>query len=257
MTLPIYLINLDDSDERLHLASAQMEKAGLSFQRVPAFDGRKLNINQFPDYDAKAALHYMGRPLRGGEIGCYLSHLDCARRFLQSGEPYAVVLEDDMQLVPGFSEAVAQVVDWLSTHPDEWDIVNIGADRQKIFTVLHDFAVSGNCYHLTMAHYFPMTTTGLIWSRSGARAFVENHDTIWAGVDNYLRWWQTRAGRGLTVSPPLVKTSGLESEIAPETGSDRSAAGRHPLYGLMKQRRLLTDKLIALRHKWRAQRRLR
>ena len=257
MALPIYLINLDGSDERLRSASAQLDKVGLPFQRVPAFDGRKLTIDQFPDYDARAALHYMGRPLRGGEIGCYLSHLDCARRFLQSGESYGIVLEDDMQLAPGFAEGIAQVVGWLSLHLEDWDLVNIGADSHKIFTVLHHFSAGGSRHALTAAHYFPMTATGLIWSRPGAQNFVSDHRTIWAGVDNYFRWWQTRAGRGLAVWPPLVRPSGVESVIAPETGADRSAAGRHPLYGLMKQRRLLTDKLIALRHKWRAQRWLR
>lgn len=257
MQFPVYLINLDGSDDRLHSASAQLDAAGLSFQRVPAFDGRGLTIDQFPDYDAEVALHYLGRPMRGGEIGCYLSHLDCARRFLETGAPYGIVLEDDMQLAPGFSDGVRQVLDWLSAHPADWDLINIGANRHKIFTVLHSFDAGGSRHDLTLAHYFPMTTTALIWSRRGAEAFLSEHRTIWAAVDNYFRWWQTRADRGLAVWPPLVTTTGAESEIADAGANRRSAAGRHPLYGLMKQRRLMTDKLIALRHKWRAQRRLR
>jgi len=257
MNIPVFLINLDVSDERLRSASMQLDAAGMPFQRVPAFDGRGLTIDQFPDYDAKLALHYLGRPMRGGEIGCYLSHLDCARRFLETGAPYGIVLEDDMQLAPGFSDGVRQVLDWLSAHPTDWDLINIGANRHKIFTVLHSFDVGGSRRDLTLAHYFPMTTTALIWSRRGAQAFVSEHRTIWAAVDSYFRWWQTRADRGLAVWPPLVTTTGAESEIADAGANRRSAAGRHPLYGLMKQRRLLTDKLIALRHKWCKQRRLR
>ena len=82
MHVAVYLINLDGSDDRLREASGQLESAGVTFERVAAFDGRGLRIEEFPDYDAKGARSYMGRPLRGGEIGCYLSHLECACRFL-------------------------------------------------------------------------------------------------------------------------------------------------------------------------------
>lgn len=252
LEIPVYLINLDGSDERLASASGQLVAAGVDFQRVPAFDGRKLRIEEFPDYDPRAALRYLGRPMRGGEIGCYLSHLDCARRFLATDAAQAVVLEDDMHLTPGFAEGVRKVLDWLAAHPMGWDVINIGANRHKIYTVLHGFDAGGSRHDLTLAHYFPMTTTGLIWSRPGAQAFVEGHRTIWAAVDNYFRWWQTRTGRGLAVWPPLVTTTGAESEIADAGANRRSVGGRHPLYGLMKQRRLLTDKAIAYAHKWRA-----
>lgn len=251
---PTFLINLDGSDERLRSASAQLDAAGLQFLRVPAFDGRNLTIAQFPDYDHARAIAYMGRPLRGGEIGCYLSHLDCARRFLADGAPFGVVLEDDMELAPDFADGLRAVLAWLAANPArKWDLINIGPNTHKIYTRLHDFEAGGHGHCLTHAHYFPMTTTGLIWSREGAQAFVGGHDRIWAPVDNYFRHWQTRRNRGLAVWPPLVTTSGAESEISGD-GAKRSVAGRVPLYGLIKQRRLMGDKLTALRHKWRARR---
>ena len=250
--LPVYLINLDGSDDRLRAARAQLDAAGIAFQRVPAFDGRALRVEDFPDYDPRTALAYMGRPLRGGEIGCYLSHLDCARRFLASGAAHAVVLEDDMRLEPGFAEGVAQALDWLGRHPLDWDLTHLSPNRHKIFTRLHDFTAAGRPHGLTRAHYFPMTTTALLWSRPGAQAFVDGHRSIWAPVDNYFRHWQARADRGLAIWPPLVTTTGAESEIADGGANRRSVAGRSRLYGLAKQRRLMVDKLIALRHKLRA-----
>lgn len=254
--VPVYLINLDGSDDRLRSATAQLAAEGLAFERVPAFDGRALTRDQFPGYDHAAAMRYMGRPMRGGEIGCYLSHLDCARRFLATGAPVALVLEDDMKLLPGFAEALAQVL----THADRvrpgWEIVNLGAPGHKIFTPVHGFAVRGRRHALTLAHYFPMTTTGLVWSRDGARAFVADHGRIFAPVDNYFRHRFTRRDTGLAVWPPIVTTTGAESEISPDRGPRRSAQGRHLLYGLIKQRRLLTDKLIAIGSRRAARRRL-
>lgn len=252
MTLHVFLINLDGSDARLKSATLQLHRSSLAFTRIPAFDGRKLTIDQFPEYDHARAMTYMGRPLRGGEIGCYLSHLEAARHFLASNALTAVVLEDDMQLTGGFAEGVARVLEWLSERPQKWDLIHLSPNKHKIFTTVHGFEVAGHHHDLTRAHYFPITTTALIWSRAGAQAFVDNHRSIWAPVDNYFRHWQARADRGLAVWPPLVTTTGAESEIADAGANRRSVAGRVPLYGLIKQRRLMGDKLLALRHKWRA-----
>lgn len=253
MIVPVYLINLDGSDDRLRSAKAQLDVAGITFQRVPAFDGRKLRIDEFPDYDAKAAFAYMGRPMQGGEIGCYLSHLECARRFLETDAPHALVLEDDMQLTPGFTQSLNEILSWLSGSSQAWYLVNLGPNKHKIYTPLQEFKTAGASYLLTHAHYFPMSTTALIWSRQGAQAFLASHQKIFSPVDNYFRHWQTRADRGLAVWPALVTTTGVESEIAPSSLPKRANKGRHRFYGLIKQRRLLVNKLIAQYHKLRAQ----
>ncbi|MFC3630148.1 glycosyltransferase family 25 protein [Paracoccus angustae] len=248
MQLPVYLINLDGSDGRLRSAKGQLDDAGIPFERVAAFDGRALRVDEFPGYDPAGTMAYMGRPLRGGEIGCYLSHLDCARRLLDSGADHGLVFEDDMQLKPGFVEGLRVVLDWLDRHRGEWDLVNLGSPQHKIYTPVLGFEVAGRHRELTRAHYFPMTATGLIWSRAGAETFVRSHDRITRGVDNHFRHWLTRNDRGLAVWPPLVTTTGAESDIEDGKGK-RSAEGRHPLYGLIKQRRQIVNKLIAWRHK--------
>lgn len=246
--VPVFVINLDGSDDRLASASAQLGAAGLAFERLPAFDGRSLRPEEFPDYDARAAQRYMGRPLRGGEIGCYLSHLRAARRVAEGAAPFGIVLEDDMELVSGAAEILAQMIGWLSARPIDWDLVNLGPNKHKIYTPLAHFGDPQAGHALTRAHYFPMMTSGLLWSRQGAQAFVAGHGRIFAPVDNYFRHWLTRSDRGLAVWPPIVRTTGVESDIFAGNVS-RSREGRHPLYGLIKQRRLLTDKILARWHK--------
>lgn len=251
MQPPVYLINLDSSQDRLASATRQLRAAGLSFERVPAFDGRALRPQDFPDYDPAGAVAYMGRPLRGGEIGCYLSHLAAARRFLESGAKCGIVFEDDAALKPGFAAGLEILLPWLDRHRDSWDLVNLGSPQHKIYTPVMGFQVAGRHHDLTRAHYFPMTATALIWSRTGAETFVGTHRHITRGVDNHFRHWLTRTDRGLAVWPPLVTTTGAESDIEDGKGK-RSAEGRHPLYGLIKQRRQIVNKLIAWRHKRRA-----
>ncbi|WP_164736698.1 glycosyltransferase family 25 protein [Pararhodobacter zhoushanensis] len=246
-TPPVYVINLDGSADRLASASAQLHAAGLTFERVPAFDGRGLTVAEFPDYDAARARAYMGRPLRGGEIGCYLSHLRAARRVAESGALVGIVLEDDVQLSPDFASVFPQLLDWLAAQPRDWDLINLGANKHRIYTVLDQITGRDGSYQITRAHYFPMMASALLWSREGAQAFVDGHDQIFAPVDNYFRHWLTRSDRGLAVWPPLTATTGVVSDIMPN--AKRSAEDRHTFYGLIKQRRLLVNKLLALRHK--------
>lgn len=247
MDFQVYLINLEGSDDRLRKATRSLVAEKLPFTRVPAFDGRTLRPEEFPDTDRAAAMAYMGRPLRGGEIGCYLSHLDCARRFLSSDALYALVLEDDMQLAVDAPSLLMQALDWLKAQGTSWDVINIGANRLKYTTPLATFPMSGESLTLLRAHYFPMTTTGIVWSREGAGRFVSEHQKIFAPVDHFLREWQCAEDRGLTVWPPLVTATGAESDI--DNAQDkRNLDGRSAFYGWLKYKRLLRNKLRAMRH---------
>lgn len=245
MNIITYLINLDGSDQRLEQASEQLNRLNIPFSRVSAFDGRQLDPKSVAEYDQAHAISYMGRVLNGGELGCYFSHLDCARRFLATDAQYAIVLEDDMQLATDTSDVIAQALAWLEQRKMDWYLLHIGANKRKIYTTLTK--ISGR--ELMHAHYFPMTTTGLVWSRQGAQAFINEHSTIFAPVDNYLRWWLTKNNKGLSIWPPLVTTTGAQSEIDGRTVK-RKSGGRSKMYGITKQRRLWSDKFVALFHKY-------
>ncbi|MRX49878.1 glycosyl transferase [Paracoccus sp. S-4012] len=250
LAAPVFVINLDGSDARLEAATRQLEAAGLPFERVPAVDGRGRDPSADPAYDPRRAWRFMGRPLQGGEIGCFRSHLAAAERFLQTGAPVGVVFEDDLLLMPGADEGLPALIERLGREPG-WDLVNIGPTRLKYASRLGMFDGGFRRFGLVRAHYFPMTTTGLIWSREGARRFLELGRSIHAPVDHALRDWLTRSGRGLAVWPAMVGDIRVESEITPGGAPARRGPGaeRSLFYGLIKQRRLIPLKLIALRQR--------
>ena len=133
MTLAIYLINLDRATARRDAALAQLSALGLTAEIVPAVDGATLTPAQLAGYDRAGALAKSGRTLSAGEIGCYLSHVDCARRFLASGADHALVLEDDFHAdadLPAFLQALAA---HLGPRAD-WDVVNLGNAAKRFAT---------------------------------------------------------------------------------------------------------------------------
>lgn len=245
MKIVIYLINLDGSFDRLASATQQLERDGVEFLRVPAFDGRGRNVNDFKDYDQQGAISYMGRPLRGGEIGCYYSHVDCAKRFLASGADYAIVLEDDVFIYPGAVQKLQKLIATLESRHPHWDVMNFGAQKNKIYSkIFHQDGVD-----VIGAYYFPMTTTGIAWTKDGAQRFLNECQRIYAPIDNMLREWQSNYGNGLSVIPPLVSTTGAESDIDHAGVPLRSKGERSVAYGVKKQWRLLRNKMSAFKLK--------
>lgn len=253
----LLLINLDDSRDRLETATAQLRTAGLEFTRVAAYDGRKTNPDDLTIYDRTAAYSYLGRAMVGGEVGCYFSHLECARQFLQSDAQLGIVIEDDIHIRGNFVATILRAVAWMGEngHAD-WEIINFGNQKLKISTPLHAFSEGDAGHQLHKAHYFPMTTTGIAWSRAGAQAFLDASQTIYAPVDNYLRHWQTRRGKGYSFCPPLVSTTGTQSEIDTSAAGMRRKNQRAINYYYAKQKRLWVDKFIAslnlVRNKWKS-----
>lgn len=239
---PVFYINLDSSDERRASIEAELQKAGVTWaERVSAFDGRKVDLSQVGDCDVRKAHRYLGRPLRGAEYGCYKSHLDCINRFLATGLPYGIVLEDDAELGASFLQVVEEALSALEAKAEPWDLVHLGPNKMKIFTVTD--RLSGG-HDLVRAHYFPMLTTALLWSREGAQNFADNHARVTMPIDTMFREVEVRRGLGFAIWPALVQASGATSDIDGD-GYARKAKGRSWYYGLAKQDRLWRNKIIA------------
>jgi glycosyl transferase family 25 len=248
-SLETYVINLDGSNDRLQTISDRLSAFGIAFERISAVDGRKFDLATIPDYDAERAQNYMGRTLVGGEIGCYRSHLKVAEHFLKSDARYALVLEDDALPLCNPVELLEAALPDLEKVDPDWRLINIGNNKLKIATPLARYGIGGHDCELVAAHYFPMTTSAIVWSREGARLFIEEHRKMFAPVDNYFRHWLTRTGHGYSFWPSPVTTTDAASEILASSGRARKTNKRKWFYALAKQRRLMEDKLIAFIHK--------
>lgn len=240
--IPVYYINLDSSTDRRASIEVGLHAIGVSGAvRVPAFDGRALDLARAPDCDLKKAHRFLGRPLRGAEYGCYRSHLDCLERFLATDSPYGIVLEDDAEIDPDFLPVIAGTLAVMERENRPWDLIHLGAGRLKIFTRLEAL---GGGHDLVQAHYFPMLTTALLWSRSGARNILDHHARVTMPVDTQFREVMVKNGRGFAIWPPITRQTGVLSDIDGD-GATRKAHDRSWYYGLAKQWRLWRNKFIA------------
>lgn len=105
LSLATYLINMDDAADRLAAMRHKLDQAGLPFARIPGVDGRQITF-PIPEFSERGYRLLHGRRTSPAEIGCYLSHVACARAFLDSGADLALILEDDVSFEPDFLDAL-------------------------------------------------------------------------------------------------------------------------------------------------------
>ena len=249
MKVITYLINLDGSDQRLEQATTQLNAVNWPFERFSAVDGRGKALTEFANYDDQGAQQILGRSLMNSELGCYLSHYGCAEKFLTTDADYLVVLEDDLKINNNFKIKIDSIIKYLHQHKDlNWYLINIAAKKKKLakdITQIEDISL----WH---AFYFPIRGLGLIWSRQGARAFIEAGKTINMPVDIFFQSWLSQNGKGLGVWPSLVKPAGVDSDIlgtvAAQGISRKALENRSSSYGFKKQKRMWRDRYYALKH---------
>ena len=106
-TIPIYIVNLDRSPERLTYIQRQFSKRNLEFNRIPAVDGAKLpksELSRYKNESKYSLLHYAS--LSNGEIGCSLSQKFAWNIAAKSCHRATVILEDDVKISDKFSSVI-------------------------------------------------------------------------------------------------------------------------------------------------------
>lgn len=121
--LQTWVINLDRAPDRLERISAQLQRLGLAFTRLPAVDAKALTPAQTAALDQPGYHRKHGMAPLPGELGCYLSHVEAMRLFLASDAEFALILEDDVLL----HDSLPAVLQGLMQHAGRWDMVKLSA----------------------------------------------------------------------------------------------------------------------------------
>jgi glycosyl transferase family 25 len=120
MTPLIYVINLDRDNERMGSIVANLRSLGLDHVRVPAVMGKDVpGWESLVDRRAYARRNRNDMP-RAGEVGCYLSHLKALETFLRTDASWCVILEDDVEVLPGCPAVLGEL-----GKRDDWDLAKL------------------------------------------------------------------------------------------------------------------------------------
>lgn len=118
--LAVFLINMDSATKRLADMNARLDAMGLKAERVPGVNGRGLNY-PIPEFSEISYMLMHGRRTSPPEIGCYLSHVACAQKFMAGDADIALILEDDVVFDDDFLNAIDEAV----LNGGDWDLLRL------------------------------------------------------------------------------------------------------------------------------------
>jgi glycosyl transferase family 25 len=159
--VPIFVINLDRTPERLAFMRAQADRLGLEFKRIPAVEGARGLPGWLAPY-FKAETGNARPSMSDGEIGCYASHLLTFATMIEQGIEVAIVLEDDVTLDENF---VAVTEAAIASAPAGWDCIHLSTRfKNPCFPILD----LGDRRHLVRYSRLPAGSAAYAISRNGA-----------------------------------------------------------------------------------------
>lgn len=202
-----YLINLDDRPERLEHMRAELGRAGLTFERIAAADGRT------PEFRATAERRgtgRFGRRLVAAEFAIFESHRRCWAALVASSGDHAMVFEDDVVIRGSLSALVGP--DWI---PPDADIVRLETFSTRVHLDRRATAVASTSRRLHRMRSQQLGAACYTISREAAARLLAMSDEIHEPVDDFLF---SEAGSGFAalriyqmVPAPVIQGKRLSS----------------------------------------------
>lgn len=175
-----FLINLDKNPERLEYMDRQLKALDVPYERFPGVYGKELDGSDLKKCFASfRSFCVEGRRMVLGEIGCALSHVGVYRRILRDNLPYALVLEDDVMVLPEFPSALKKIEDLIE--PDKPQVYMLSC---------HGYGFEKNCEKKAGIEAIGGATSADAYciSRAAAALIAKSNFPVVSVADRWSRW---------------------------------------------------------------------
>lgn len=208
MDVNVLVINLDRSPKRYDTISKNLQALKLPFTRIAAVDGLSLDeatLNQ--NYSKKLNQKEHFRPLKKGEIACYLSHRKACQYIVDNQLDCALVIEDDTILFEGIQGVIGRLA---PTH-QHWDLIKLCHGPKRLKSISKIPLIES--YELTLFNKVPSGAWVQLIYQQGARKFLKMSEKFGRPVDQDLRHWWDYHWRILGISKSLASHVDETSDI--------------------------------------------
>ena len=196
-----YLINLKRANDRLVSAKETFDKAGIIFNLEEAVDGKDLSLPHKNYSELKYNLLH-GKKTNLGELGCYFSHLNVLKKFLNTKEDWALVCEDDIE----FNEDIVEIINDALRSEISFDLLRLsgGSNKTKEIGLPLKLKKIRNDFFLSLNFGFKSGTGCYLINRLAAKNIIKKINKMSLPIDHALdRDWILNL-RSLSVSPAPV-----------------------------------------------------
>lgn len=125
MKIDTYVINMDSAPNRMNHMKSELNRLGFTYIRQPGVVGSELQ-QPHPNFSTWSYKYLHGRLWAPRELGCYLSHIECLKKFMASDADYALILEDDVFLHPQLMQIIRAALEFRS----DWNMLRLSSVNQ-------------------------------------------------------------------------------------------------------------------------------
>jgi glycosyl transferase family 25 len=203
---PIWVVNLERSQDRRQFMQRQLETMGLDYRFIDAVDGKNLTEKDWQKYSKERALKEKRRELSVGEIGCALTHVSMYHQMIDKDIAEVLILEDDVFITEDLLYVLAQ----RRNFPQDWEVVNFANDSAKTIPLGEPiFAAYKICKFEGMAN---RTSTYLI-NLQGAKKLMAHLYPIRLPADDIIGRTKITGLNLYGITPQVVSLAKFKSEI--------------------------------------------
>jgi len=196
-----YLINLKRANDRLLSAKESFDKAGINFNLEVAVDGKDLSLPHKNYSEVKYNLLH-GKRTNFGELGCYLSHLNVLKKFLNTAEDWALVCEDDIE----FHDDIIVIIKNALDSGIYFDFLRLsgGSNRDKEIGLPLKLKKIHNDFFLSLNFGFKSGTGCYLINRLAAKNILKKINKMSLPLDHAMDRDWIMNHRSLSISPAPV-----------------------------------------------------
>ncbi|KAA9370551.1 glycosyltransferase family 25 protein [Ochrobactrum quorumnocens] len=164
-SVPVYVINLARSQDRWDALRASANKFSVDVHRVEAVEGKLLTDDELVGFDDAGFRRRHGKIAMPAEIGCYFSHIRALAAIIAADEPFAVIVEDDVEFTPEFTPFITK-----ACRLKGWDVIKLVNHRTAAF---RGFRSIDKCFSIGRCLHGPSgSSAAYIVTLDGARRLL-------------------------------------------------------------------------------------
>jgi len=199
MNVQGYVISMSRAGRRMEQVQRIISECPVACTRFEAIDGGQLSASDIDSvYNTNANQPKYPFVLNRGEIGCFLSHRSVWEKIAESDAPGALVMEDDIELLAGFSAALAFAIEAAPT-------CSYIQFQTREFNGNHHVVEKRRDLQLLRPQLVPLRATAQWITRHAAAKLLETTKLIDRPIDTFIQMRWLHRVDVLVLTPSCVR----------------------------------------------------
>ena len=200
MKIIIYVMNPDKNYERRIAIQELLKKTPFEFEFMSINDDIELTPRAIAkNHDSKRAIDTLGRDLTRGELASTFNHMLCFKKFLDSKNDIAIILEDDGDFVV---DEFIYVIELLMkiTNKNKLEVFLL----TPVISYLNKNSIGLNKDYKIVEVVQSLDSAGYIVNRKTAKKLLSVNSRAWFIMDDWVRYKRHAKVNIFSVIPPIL-----------------------------------------------------